>query len=84
MTKVHEIVFQPDGKRGKIQQVTTVLQAARELGIDINAICGGVVSCGKCIVKIQRFMENLSEVTTEEKKILGPEMITRGYRLAHV
>ena len=82
MTKVHEIVFQPDGKRGKIQQGTTVLQAARELGIDINAICGGVVSCGKCIVKIQQFIENLSEVTTEEKKILGPEMITRGYRLA--
>jgi uncharacterized 2Fe-2S/4Fe-4S cluster protein (DUF4445 family) len=82
MTKVHEIVFQPDGKRGKTQDGTTVLQAARELGIDINAICGGVASCGKCIVKIQQFKENLSEVTTEEEKILGPEMITRGYRLA--
>lgn len=82
MTHVHEIVFQPDGKRGKIVNGTTVLQAARELGIDINAICGGVASCGKCVVKIQGFSETLNEVTEEEMKIIGPEMITQGYRLA--
>jgi uncharacterized 2Fe-2S/4Fe-4S cluster protein (DUF4445 family) len=82
MTQLHEIVFQPNGKRGEIEQGKTLLHAARELGVDINAICGGVASCGKCIVKIQQFNENLNPVTEEEEKYLDPEMIMQGYRLA--
>ena len=30
---------------------TTVLQAARELGVDIDSICGGHASCGRCQVE---------------------------------
>ena len=77
-----EVVFQPDGRRGKFHQRTTVLQAARELGVDINAVCGGAGSCGKCIVKIVQGVENLGDPTTDEVDLLGCESLGEGFRLA--
>ncbi|MBL7169372.1 hypothetical protein ISS40_11920 [Candidatus Bathyarchaeota archaeon] len=44
MTPSSEIVFQPDGRRGMFRQGITVLDVARELGVDINSICGGAAS----------------------------------------
>lgn len=77
-----EVVFQPDGKRGRFHQRTTVLRAARELGVDINTICGGAGSCGKCIVKIVQGMGNLSDPTSDEGELLGYERLGEGFRLA--
>ncbi len=77
-----EVVFQPDGRRGRFHQRTTVLQAARELGVDINAVCGGSGSCGKCIVKIVVGAENLSNPTTDEVDLLGGKSLGEGFRLA--
>jgi uncharacterized 2Fe-2S/4Fe-4S cluster protein (DUF4445 family) len=45
------IVFSPSGKRGRFALGTTVLQAARELGVDIDSICGGRAQCGRCQVQ---------------------------------
>ncbi len=44
------IVFSPSGKRGQFKLGTSVLQAARELGVDIDSICGGRARCGRCQV----------------------------------
>ncbi len=44
------IIFSPSGKRGRFDVETTVLQAARELGVDIDSICGGRARCGRCQV----------------------------------
>jgi uncharacterized 2Fe-2S/4Fe-4S cluster protein (DUF4445 family) len=44
------IVFSPSGKRGRFPVGTPVLQAARELGVDIDSICGGRARCGRCQV----------------------------------
>lgn len=77
-----EVVFQPDGRRGRFHQRTTVLQAARELSVDINAVCGGAGSCGKCIVKIVQGTENLGDPTTDEVELLGGESLCEGFRLA--
>ena len=46
------IVFSPSGKRGQFHVGTTVLQAARELGVDIDSICGGRARCGRCQVAL--------------------------------
>ena len=45
------IVFSPSGKRGRFPHGTPVLQAARELGVDIDSICGGRARCGRCQVE---------------------------------
>jgi uncharacterized 2Fe-2S/4Fe-4S cluster protein (DUF4445 family) len=45
------IVFSPSGKRGRFPIGTPVLQAARELGVDIDSICGGRARCGRCQVE---------------------------------
>jgi uncharacterized 2Fe-2S/4Fe-4S cluster protein (DUF4445 family) len=45
------VVFSPSGKRGRFPIGTPVLQAARELGVDIDSICGGRARCGRCQVE---------------------------------
>jgi len=46
------IVFTPSGRQGKIAAGTTVLQAARTLGVDIDSVCGGRAMCGRCQVVV--------------------------------
>ena len=45
------VVFSPSGKRGRFPVGSSVLQAARELGVDIDSICGGRALCGRCRVE---------------------------------
>jgi len=42
------IVFTPSGKRGRFPIGTPVLQAARELGVDLDSVCGGRGICSRC------------------------------------
>jgi uncharacterized 2Fe-2S/4Fe-4S cluster protein (DUF4445 family) len=44
------IVFSPSGKRGRFPVGTSVLQAARALGVDLDSVCGGRTLCGRCQV----------------------------------
>ena len=44
------VVFTPSGRRGRFPIGTTVLQAARTLGVDVDSVCGGRGICGRCQV----------------------------------
>ena len=46
------IVFTPSGKRGRFALGTPVLDAARELGVDVDSVCGGRGICGRCQVAV--------------------------------
>ena len=46
------VVFLPSGKRGRFATGTPLLQAARELGVDIDSVCGGRGLCGRCQVVV--------------------------------
>ncbi len=46
--KKHMVVFQPSGRQGYAPAGQTLLDAARELGVEIESICGGQQTCGKC------------------------------------
>src|SRR3954467_2385901 len=46
----HTIVFTPSGRRGEIPDGASVLDAARELGVDLDSVCGGRGICGRCQV----------------------------------
>jgi len=45
---VPRVVFTPSGLGGQVADGTTVLQAARELGVDLDSVCGGRGICGRC------------------------------------
>ena len=47
----HRVVFTPSGLQGTVPKGTTVLEAARELGVDLDTVCGGRGICGRCQVE---------------------------------
>jgi len=47
------VIFQPAGRQGDIAAGTTVLEAARQLGVAIESLCGGRQTCSKCQVRIE-------------------------------
>jgi uncharacterized 2Fe-2S/4Fe-4S cluster protein (DUF4445 family) len=53
MTQQFQVIFQPSGRRGLIPAGTTILDASRQLGVEVEAICGEKRTCGKCKVKVQ-------------------------------
>ena len=48
----HEILFQPDGTKIKIEAGVTLTEAAQRAGIVLDSICGGVGTCNKCLVEV--------------------------------
>jgi uncharacterized 2Fe-2S/4Fe-4S cluster protein (DUF4445 family) len=46
------VVFTPSGKRGRFAVGTPLLTAARQLGVDIDSVCGGRAICGRCQVLV--------------------------------
>ncbi len=53
-----------------------------KLNLPIRSICGGLGTCGKCKVLIQKGSEYLNQITNAEKKFLSNEDLESGYRLA--
>ncbi len=49
----HRVVFQPSGRQGTVAEGTTLLDAARQLGVDVDSICGGRQTCGKCKILVE-------------------------------
>ncbi len=51
MNDMHDdalVIFTPSGKRGRFALGTPVLTAARQLGVDLDSVCGGRGICSKC------------------------------------
>jgi uncharacterized 2Fe-2S/4Fe-4S cluster protein (DUF4445 family) len=45
------VVFTPSGKRGRFVFGTSVLDAARSIGVDLDSVCGGRGLCGRCQIE---------------------------------
>jgi uncharacterized 2Fe-2S/4Fe-4S cluster protein (DUF4445 family) len=88
----YTIIFQPSGRRGRVPEGTTVLDAARRLGVGIEAVCGEQLVCGKCRVKIMEgsfpkegitsHMDHLSGLDEKEIKVLKRKDSEEHIRLA--
>ncbi len=77
--KKSQIIFQPSGGRGDVLQGMTILEASRELGVEIESLCGGVKACGKCKVRLVEGI--LSPFTDGEAKFITEKERAEGYRL---
>ena len=51
MTDSAFVVFTPSGKRGRFAHGTSVLDAARAIGVDLDSVCGARGLCGRCQVE---------------------------------
>lgn len=74
------VQLQPIGRRIKSPPGKTLLSAAQSVGVELQAVCGGVGTCGHCKVRLTKGF--LSEVTAQETELLGPELLALGQRLA--
>ncbi len=57
-----KVVFLDQGLRAEVPEGTTVLDAARRMGVRISSICGGSGTCSTCRVSCVVNPENLSPV----------------------
>lgn len=92
--KKHLVIFQPSGSRGYIEDGKTLKEASRDLGVDLETICGEKTTCGKCKVRIEEGyferqnvdsrMDHLSPIEGREKKFFDHHENLDGHRLACV
>ena len=87
------MIFTPSGRRGSFPDGTTVLDAARALGVDLDSVCGGRGLCGRCQVVIgsrpgvEARPDRLSQPGPTEVDYQGKRPLTDGHRLgcaAHI
>jgi ferredoxin len=76
------IEFEPSGRKGIVACETYLLDAAKRLGVRIEAACGRRGECDSCLAQISAGGELLSSPTSAEIKILGKDRIASGARLA--
>src|SRR6056297_1657856 len=85
------VIFQPSGKRGRFAAGTSVLEAARQLGVDLDSVCGGRGICGRCQVTpmmgtfakhgITTTEDALSDWNAVEARYAGKRGMAAGRRL---
>jgi uncharacterized 2Fe-2S/4Fe-4S cluster protein (DUF4445 family) len=64
------VVFTPSGKRGRFPLGTRLLDVARNLGVDLDSVCGGRALCGRC------------QVTVAEGEFAKHNIVSRGENLS--
>ena len=49
----HKLILMPSGRQGTVSAGMDLLEAARSLGVELESICGGRQTCGKCQVIVE-------------------------------
>ncbi len=65
-----KVIFQPSARRGMVPKGVSILEAARRLGVSIEALCGGKGACGKCVVRIEESGE-ISSLCSSQSHVSG-------------
>ena len=89
--KTYQVALMPSGRQGKVARGTNLLQAARQLGVELESICGGRQTCLKCQVIVEQgtfpkhglhsSMDHLTSPAASEAA-LSVEQLSSGRRLA--
>ena len=88
---MHKVVFAPSGLTVVVEHGTTLLDAARSAGADLDSTCGGRGLCGRCQVvpsigsfpkwQIDSTVDSISPWTSVEEDYDGRRPILDGQRL---
>lgn len=86
------VIFQPSGARGLVKEGITLKQAAVDLGVDLEGVCGEQAICGTCKIRVEEgdfekyaihsSKDNLSPMGASERKFFNLRQEEEGYRLA--
>ncbi|MFN2393505.1 MAG: 2Fe-2S iron-sulfur cluster-binding protein [Pyrinomonadaceae bacterium] len=77
-----ELKFKRENRNGLVATGSYLFDAARRLGIEVEAECGRVGECDSCAMKIKDGNECLSEPTFAEVNQLTDKRRTNGERLS--
>lgn len=70
------ILFTPSGRQGEVSVGTSVLDAARALGVDLDSICGGRGICGRCQVRLG----SSKSIPLDPRRVSAPGVTEMEYR----
>ncbi|MEH6720041.1 MAG: ASKHA domain-containing protein [Aurantimonas endophytica] len=86
------VLFMPSGRRGRFARGTSLIAAARSLGVHVESVCGGRGICGRCQVeivegafakhKIVSAADHLSPVAATETRYAEKRILKSGRRLS--
>jgi uncharacterized 2Fe-2S/4Fe-4S cluster protein (DUF4445 family) len=86
------VLFTPSGKRGEFARGTNLLAAARQLGVDLDSVCGGRGICGRCKVRIHQgasatqglesALDHLSPLSDPERRYAERRSLDEDQRLS--
>ena len=86
------VIFTPSGKRGRFAVGTPLLAAARQLGVDIDSVCGGRGLCARCQVLVaegefakhgvRSSAASVSPPSASEERSATRRLIVPGHRLS--
>ncbi len=73
------VTFQPSGRQFEVTRVDSLFEIATEAGVEVDTVCGGNGTCGKCKVLFEKDPPVASSV--DYMHLSGAE-IADGYRLS--
>jgi uncharacterized 2Fe-2S/4Fe-4S cluster protein (DUF4445 family) len=78
-----QLVLMPSGRRGRVEAGANLLEAARGLGAEIESICGGRQTCGKCQVVVETGHFAKHGIESSEAHLSPAGEVERQYCEAH-
>ncbi|MFX1500274.1 MAG: ASKHA domain-containing protein [Promethearchaeota archaeon] len=83
-TKKRSIIidFEPISRRVHFSSDLSLYEILLDLDIPIKSICGGLGTCGKCKLSVQKGKKFLNPPTIIEKRYINEEELRNGWRLA--
>ncbi|MGD0187596.1 MAG: ASKHA domain-containing protein [Roseiarcus sp.] len=73
------VVFTPSGKRENFAEGTSVLDAARKLGVDLDSVCGGRGICGRCQIDVAEGRFAKHAITSSRDHVTPWNAVERRY-----
>jgi len=85
----YRIIFKPGGPTVLVNGGATILEAANRAGLVLNTPCGGMGTCGKCMVEIEangqkvlacqyRVQRNLEIIIPPQARFFEPRILAHG------
>jgi uncharacterized 2Fe-2S/4Fe-4S cluster protein (DUF4445 family) len=79
----HRLILMPSGRHGEIRHGTTLLDGARQLGIELESICGGRQTCGKCLIAPEYGKFAKHGITSDAAHLSPPTSTEQSYAQKH-